>query len=135
MRGAGVGAKGAIAQQSLLDEKQQANDDRGDAAALSPKDTEPDLRLRIGEKPLSVSDTDPEGQQPGEDKHPHHRNLYQQPGGHRSAQSTVRRRARPSSMISMWSVRASSSRSGVTTSGHSMKQYSPLSMYSSSPMR
>ena len=77
MRGAGVGAKGAIAQQSLLDEEQQADGDRGDAAALSPKDTEPDLRLRIGEEPLSISD------------------LYQQPGGHRSAQSTVRRRGRP----------------------------------------
>ena len=127
--------KGIKVKEEAAGEEQQADDDRGDAAALSPKDTEPDLRLRIGEKPLSVSDTDPEGEQPGEDKHPHHRDLYQQPGGHRSAQSTVRRRARPSSMISMWSVRASSSRSGVTTSGHSMKQYSPLSMYSSSPMR
>ena len=127
--------KGIKVKEEAAGEEQQADDDRGDAAALSPKDTEPDLRLRIGEKPLSISDTDPEGQQPGEDKHPHHRDLYQQPGGHRIAQSTVRRRARPSSMISMWSVRASSSRSGVTTSGHSMKQYSPLSMYSSSPMR
>ena len=127
--------EGINVEEEAAGEEEQSDDDGGDAAPLSPQGTEPYLRLGTGEEPLPIGDADPESQQPGEDKHPHHRELYQQPGGHRGTQSMVRRRARPSSMISMWSVSASSSRSGVTTSGHSMKQYSPLSMYSSRPMR